>query len=720
MKRYAFGLLFVLVAHLATAPRCHAVYDIVRLTQNNYDDGYPSVGLPDEFGYELNDEGTWVWQGFDGQDWEIFVSSGRTQNPPPFTNHPYNDQKPDINNDGVLVWQRGSSSTKAEIMLDTGSGAINISNSPDEDDGNPRIGDGGHVVWEGDDNLDFDVFLYNGSVTANLSNDPHNDDHGPRVNAYGSVVWVKSDALDRKEIFFSDGGMPINLSNTSDRNDIDPQINDSDWIVWSGHDGNDYEIFLWDGLTPVASHITQITNNTVDDSRPRINNDGMVVWYASDGSDPEIYCWDGVQISQITNNTRDDRDPNINKAAEVVWRSFVSSAWQIFLWDGEWPVAAHTTQITTDTNWGKGPPKINDNPARLQNDILWKGKEVSVGVDLEIFLAISCTDEDGDGYCTDAEPGGDDCDDDPMNDPAACDTCSCGARECSGCARCIHPGVAEICDGIDNNCALGIDEEPVASVSCLDVYYCNGLEYCSGGACQPGTPMNCDDGVDCTLDSCDEATDSCDHAPDDARCSDDLWCNGAERCDPLAGCGVGTPPDCRDGAGCTLDTCNEATDSCDHAPDDALCDDSLRCNGAETCDPVLDCLAGTPVDCTDGNDCTNDVCSETGDLCQSLCGAADSQDPCCSDPACQGAAVCAPPDCFIATAAFGTALEGKIEVLRSFRDAYLLNSSVGRALVQAYVQHSPPVARAVAERQWLRTLVRALLLPVVGLVSLLI
>ena len=76
--------------------------------------------------------------------------------------------------------------------------------------------------------------------------------------------------------------------------------------------------------------------------------------------------------------------------------------------------------------------------------------------------------------------------------------------------------------------------------------------------------------------------------------------------------------------------------------------------------------------------------------------------------------------CFIATAAFGTSMEGKIDALRSFRDATLGKSSAGRAIVEAYYQHSPPVARTIAERPWLRALVRTLLLPVVGFVSLLL
>jgi hypothetical protein len=65
-------------------------------------------------------------------------------------------------------------------------------------------------------------------------------------------------------------------------------------------------------------------------------------------------------------------------------------------------------------------------------------------------------------------------------------------------------------------------------------------------------------------------------------------------------------------------------------------------------------------------------------------------------------------------------LQGKIDVLRLFRDTYLVNNPLGKALVDAYYTYSPPIADYIAERGWLRTLVRTLLLPVIGFVSLLI
>ena len=58
-----------------------------------------------------------------------------------------------------------------------------------------------------------------------------------------------------------------------------------------------------------------------------------------------------------------------------------------------------------------------------------------------------------------------------------------------------------------------------------------------------------------------EGTDSCDANANDANCDNGLWCDGAETCHVTSGCQVGTAPDCNDGVGCTSDSCNDGTDS---------------------------------------------------------------------------------------------------------------------------------------------------------------
>jgi outer membrane protein assembly factor BamB len=71
--------------------------------------------------------------------------------------------------------------------------------------------------------------------------------------------------------------------------------------------------------------------------------------------------------------------------------------------------------------------------------------------------------------------------------------------------------------------------------------------------------------------------------------------------------------------------------------------------------------------------------------------------------------------CFIATAAYGTAIAEKIQILREFRDGYLLTNPVGKALVEFYYRISPPTAEFIAEHPGLKPIVRAGLLPAVAI-----
>ncbi len=67
-------------------------------------------------------------------------------------------------------------------------------------------------------------------------------------------------------------------------------------------------------------------------------------------------------------------------------------------------------------------------------------------------------------------------------------------------------------------------------------------------------------------------------------------------------------------------------------------------------------------------------------------------------------------ECFIATAAFGSKLEPAVVLLRQFRDRFLLTNAIGRAFVDFYYRHSPPLANLIAKNEALRTMTRGLLL----------
>jgi hypothetical protein len=71
--------------------------------------------------------------------------------------------------------------------------------------------------------------------------------------------------------------------------------------------------------------------------------------------------------------------------------------------------------------------------------------------------------------------------------------------------------------------------------------------------------------------------------------------------------------------------------------------------------------------------------------------------------------------CFIATAVYGTPMAEEIEILREFRDEYLLDNQVGQALVGLYYKVSPPIAEFITEHPSLKPIVRAGLLPAVAM-----
>jgi len=71
--------------------------------------------------------------------------------------------------------------------------------------------------------------------------------------------------------------------------------------------------------------------------------------------------------------------------------------------------------------------------------------------------------------------------------------------------------------------------------------------------------------------------------------------------------------------------------------------------------------------------------------------------------------------CFIATAAYRDRDHPKVQILREFRDRYLLANSLGRMFVDMYYRWSPTVANFVASRSSMKALIRFNLAPIAGL-----
>ncbi len=70
--------------------------------------------------------------------------------------------------------------------------------------------------------------------------------------------------------------------------------------------------------------------------------------------------------------------------------------------------------------------------------------------------------------------------------------------------------------------------------------------------------------------------------------------------------------------------------------------------------------------------------------------------------------------CFIATAAYGTILDGHVTLLRQFRDIYLMPNSLGRKIIGVYYHFSPGIADIVSNNMLLRYMVQVVLWPFIG------
>lgn len=180
------------------------------------------------------------------------------------------------------------------------------------------------------------------------------------------------------------------------------------------------------------------------------------------------------------------------------------------------------------------------------------------------------------------------------DDTNACtDASACVGGRCVGTLSAVavacNVGDANLCTGVEqcNTTTGACDATPLA---CDDANPCTS-EVCDPiGGCQYTLLTGaCDDGNACTgPGEC--VNGACLAAPtaEALGCSDGDACNGFEACDPASGtCLVSTPLFCEDGDGCTIDTCDPLT-GCSNTGigglEGALCE----------IDAILDQLAGPP------------------------------------------------------------------------------------------------------------------------------
>ena len=166
---------------------------------------------------------------------------------------------------------------------------------------------------------------------------------------------------------------------------------------------------------------------------------------------------------------------------------------------------------------------------------------------------------------------------------------------------------------------------------CDDGLYCNGTEVCFNGVCKEGTSIDCS-GLDdqCNQGVCDEDTDECVAEPraEGTECDDGLFCTENDYCSNGI-CMSGLQKRCDDGQECTNDSCDEENDVCLNEPveDNTECSEGICCGGV--CNSPS---CSNDTDCEDNNACTIDACVNQG-TCSASCSYTDITE-CADDDGC--------------------------------------------------------------------------------------
>lgn len=136
-------------------------------------------------------------------------------------------------------------------------------------------------------------------------------------------------------------------------------------------------------------------------------------------------------------------------------------------------------------------------------------------------------------------------------------------------------------------------------------------------------------------DACDENLDTCSNSANDANCDNGLFCDGAETCDPVLDCQAGSDP-------CPGQGCDEVNDVCTACDNDGTCETGEDCNNCPN-----DCFSGS------GADPNNNVCETAdGEDCLTApndCNSKLNGNPngryCCGDGAAEFGVTCADSRC---------------------------------------------------------------------------
>lgn len=190
----------------------------------------------------------------------------------------------------------------------------------------------------------------------------------------GTIAWLDNT---RKLIHYWDGtydgaGNPV-IETIVDNSASGPAMFglslDNGKIVWSMHDGQDEEIYMWDGTYNNGQpNIVQITDNDYQDAYPSYS-DGMIAWRSVNMQTRQLVInyWDGANVHELTGpRVANEYKPISTNNGGVAWKSGDGN---IYYWDGTFDNSSNPNIMTAASGGFLGIPTLdNGNISYFKHD----------------------------------------------------------------------------------------------------------------------------------------------------------------------------------------------------------------------------------------------------------------------------------------------------------------------------------------------------------------
>jgi len=293
-----------------------------------------------------------VWEGHDGNDWEVYLYDAATDMVEQLTNNDTDDKLASHYKDMAtgriyVVWSGVPGpydplDSDYEIYFyDSFAGSATRLTDNAYDDKTPQVSES-HVVWWADMPTDSEIFLYDIAVgglnsAQNISSNGFSD-YDAQISG-ANVAWYGDDGTDLEVYLYrAVPGDPSLGSRTQLTNNVLPdhavQIDGAN-VVWQGYDGVDDEIFVYQFDTTSGTGVTyQVTNNTSDDIDPHISGEN-IVWQGLIGTNREIFYTNirnagaGLAALNISNNGLRDEHPRV-AGNQAVWHTWDGTDWEVY------------------------------------------------------------------------------------------------------------------------------------------------------------------------------------------------------------------------------------------------------------------------------------------------------------------------------------------------------------------------------------------------------